>query len=55
MTIKDKAEFFKEVAEDLEKLNELKFVRAVYGKMPRESYDKLGYFTDKYFVFIPIT
>lgn len=23
--------------------------------MPRESYDKLGYFTDKEFVFIPIT
>lgn len=33
----------------------MKFVRAVYGKMPRESYDKLGYFTDKEFVFIPIT
>lgn len=41
--------------EDLEKLDDLKFVRAVYGKMPRESYEKLGYFTDKEFVFIPLT
>ena len=48
-------ELLRKTREDLEKLNDLKFVRAVYGKMPRESYDKLGYFTDKEFVFIPIT
>lgn len=48
-------EMLRKTREDLEKLDDLKFVRAVYGKMPRESYDKLSYFTDKEFVFIPLT
>ena len=40
---------------DLDKLSDMKFIRAVYGKLPHEAYEKLMNSDNNSFVFIPVT
>lgn len=43
------------VKEELSQLENMEHIRAVYGKMPSESYEKLLCFEDKQFVYIPLS
>lgn len=44
-----------DIKKRLEKMSAMEHVRAVYGKMPSESYAKLEAFSDKQFAYIPIS
>ncbi len=48
-------EEIKQTKQEIKKLSEMKLLRAVYGKMPLESYEKLASFDEKCFVYIPIS
>ncbi len=47
-------EQIKETNQEIKKLSEMKRIDAVYGKMSVESYEKLGTFSQKEFVYIPV-
>ena len=48
-------QMIKQLKDELEEINEMSFVQAIYGKMPLESLQKLDYFEDKEFVYVPLS
>lgn len=43
------------INKNLDKVSEMEHIRAVYGRMPADSFEKLGYFDKKEFVYIPLS